>query len=209
MDIVNPAIENYLHDLDPVRDPILLDMQAYAAPRNFPIVGPLVGRVLQQLALISGAQRIFEMGSGFGYSAYWFAQALGPQGRVYCTDGSAENARRAQDYFARAGLSAKLHFEVGDALAIIDQVPGEFDIIFNDIDKEYYPRAFHQAWPRLRRGGLLITDNVLWHGSVVTQDDRPSTAGVREFTRLIFNSPQLVSSILPLRDGVSVSVKMD
>lgn len=208
MDIVNPAIEQYMLNLDPVTDPILRDMQDYAAPRNFPIVGPLVGRVLYQLALISGARRIFEMGSGFGYSAYWFAQALGPNGEIICTDGSADNARRAMSSFENAGLAAKIRFEVGNALDIIDRVPGEFDIIFNDIDKEYYPEAFRKALPRLRRGGLMITDNVLWSGSVVVEDNRPSTAGVREYNRLIFSNPQVRSSILPIRDGVALSVKI-
>ena len=208
MDIVNPIIETYLQSLDPVSDPVLLEMQAFAAPRRFPIVGPLVGRLLYQIARMNGARRVYEMGSGFGYSAYWFARALGPGGVVYATDGSADHARRAQEWFAKAGLSDRLRFAVGDALDLIDQADGSFDIIFNDIDKEQYPQAFHKALPRLRPGGLLITDNVLWSGAVVADDGRESTRGVREYNRLIFESPGLVSSILPLRDGVSISLKL-
>ncbi|MBI1746270.1 MAG: O-methyltransferase [Acidobacteria bacterium] len=208
MNIVSPVIEQYLNGLDPITDPVLLEMETYAASLRFPIVGPLVGRVLYQLAMISGARRIFEMGSGFGYSAYWFAKALSPYGKIFCTDASADHARRAQNTFEKNGWTATLQFQVGNALTMIDQVPGEFDIIFNDIDKEDYPQAFHKALPRLRRGGLLISDNVLWGGAVATDDSRASTAGIREYTRLIFSNENLVSSILPIRDGVSITVKL-
>ncbi len=208
MDIVNREIEQYLYDLGRPKDAVLLEMERLAEPRNFPIVGPLVGRFLYQLVLISGARRVFEMGSGFGYSAYWFALALPEDGRVICTDGSSENARLAREFFARSRMEPKLEFHVGDAVEIIDKVPGEFDIIFVDIDKEKYPRAFEKALPRLKKGGLLITDNVLWHGAVVSGERDEATRGILEYTRLLYNTEGLFTSILPLRDGVSVSVKL-
>jgi predicted O-methyltransferase YrrM len=208
MEIVNNAIEQYLRELSPVIDPVLAEMEKLAEPSHFPIVGPLVGRLLYQLTLITGARRVFEMGSGFGYSAYWFAKALPPDGRIFCTEGSRDRAQLAKEFFARGGLERKLHLEVGDALEIIDRTPGEFDIIFNDIDKEFYPAALQKALPRLRKGGLLISDNVLWSGRVVEGDTAPSTRGVREYNQLVFTSQELFTTIVPVRDGVSISVKM-
>lgn len=208
MSIVNQAIEKYLLELNPPNDPVLREMERLAAPGNFPIVGPLVGRLLYQMALITKAKRIFEMGSGFGYSAYWFARALGEDGEIICTDGSKQHARQAEEFFKKGGLRAKMRFEVGDALDIIDRTAGEFDIVFNDIDKPFYPKAFERALPRLKVGGLLITDNVLWGGAVVTDDAAPSTLGVKEYTRLIYESSDLFTTIIPIRDGVSISVKL-
>ena len=189
----------------------------------FPIVGPLVGRVLHQLVLLTNPTRIFEMGSGFGYSAYWMAKALQkPEASIICTDGSQENADRAASYLACGGIADRIDYRVGNALEIIDETEGEFDIIYNDIDKDGYPEAFHKAIPRLRSGGLFITDNMLWMGRVVTQepggpseglDEREqwffhaATIGVRELTRLLYSSPDVFTTIIPLRDGVSVAVK--
>ena len=162
------------------------------------------------------------MGSGFGYSAYWMAKALQkPDASIICTDGSQENADRAAGYLARGGIADCIDYRVGNALEIIDETEGDFDIIYNDIDKDGYPEAFHKAIPRLRSGGLFITDNMIWGGRVVTQepgsppeglDERErwfhaATIGVRELTRLLYSSPDVFTTIIPLRDGVSVAVK--
>jgi predicted O-methyltransferase YrrM len=197
-------------------------MEAYARERRFPIVGPLVGRVLHQLVLLTNPTRIFEMGSGFGYSAYWMAKALRqPEARIICTDGSQENADRAAGYLARGGIANRIDYRVGNALEIIDETEGDFDIIYNDIDKDGYPEAFRKAIPRLRSGGLFITDNMLWLGRVVTYDTdadmqgldeeeqwvHNTTVGVKELTRLLYSSPDVFTTIIPLRDGVSVAIK--
>jgi len=208
MDIVNAHIVEYLLNVTPDRDDTLADMEQYALARNFPVVGPLVGRLLYQFAKMSRAERIFELGSGFGYSAYWFAKALGKDGRVICTDGNPDNAEHAQVYFHRGKIASKITFLVGDALKLIDEVEGQFDIIFNDIDKHQYPRAFRKAVPRLRRGGLLITDNALWSGKVLNHKPDSDTAGILTYNRLIYSSKELFTTIIPLRDGVSVSVKL-
>ncbi|HEY6192485.1 MAG TPA: O-methyltransferase [Bacteroidota bacterium] len=207
MDIVNANIAEYLLNVTPDRDEVLEDMEQYALARKFPIVGPLVGRLLFMLAQSTRAARILELGSGFGYSAYWFAKALPGGGRVICTEGSEANAEHANIYFRRGKLSRKITFLVGDALTLIDKVEGQFDIIFNDIDKHQYPRAFRKALPRLRKGGLLISDNVLWSGKVLNQKPDRDTAGILTYNRLIYSSRDLFSTIIPLRDGVSVSVK--
>lgn len=218
LDILHPSINEYLLDIIPERDAVLTEMEAYARERRFPIVGPLVGRVLHQLVLLTNPKRIFEMGSGFGYSAYWMAKALRePDASIICTDGSQENAERAAAYLARGGIAERIDYRVGNALNIIDETEGKFDIIYNDIDKDGYPEAFRKAIPRLRRGGLFITDNMLWMGRVVK--DVPETApedeqwlheatrGVKELTRLLYSSPDVFTTIIPLRDGISVAVK--
>lgn len=206
--IVNPEIEDYIASLTPSPHGIPREMEEYARENDFPIVGPLVGRFLSQIAMISGAKRIMELGSGFGYSAYWFAKAVGEGGSVVFTDMHPENARLAEDYFMRAGMSDRIDIRTGDALEILDGTEGGFDIIFNDVDKEYYPRVVDMAYGKLRKGGLLITDNVLWFGRVIGDDRTPATEGVREFTRILLSEKGFFTTIIPLRDGISLSIKL-
>ena len=208
MDIVSREIENYIMALTPTRDPILDEMEKIGERRNFPIVGPMVGRFLYQMATVIGAKKIFEMGSGYGYSAYWFAKSLHDGGKIICTEGSADNAKLAEDFFRRGGLGNKVDFRVGDALRIIEKESGPYDIIFNDVDKEHYPEAFKKALPRLRKGGLFISDNVLWHGRVVSQDGDKSTQGILKFNRMVYDSKDVFTTIVPLRDGLAVCVKL-
>ncbi len=207
MDITHPAVDAYLHALTPDRDPVLQEMERIAAQQRFPIVGPLVGRLLYQLTIISGARRVLEFGSGFGYSAYWFAKALPSGGVVVCTEGSGERVEMMRASFRRGGMERKLEAHVGDALEVIDRLDGPFDVIFNDIDKERYPEALRKALPLLRDGGLFVSDNVLWGGSVTTNERRPDALAIQEFNRTLYGTPGLWTTILPLRDGVSVSVK--
>jgi caffeoyl-CoA O-methyltransferase len=208
--ITNPAVEDYLYGLTPEPDPVLAEMEKSAAQRHVPIVGPLVGRFLYQLARMIDAKNIFEMGSAIGYSTIWWARALSDGGEVTYTDGDRENADEARGYFQRAGVTDKVVVRTGDAIEILSEQRGEFDIIFNDIDKEDYPRAFRMAVPRLRKGGLLVSDNVLWHGDVARPQQRhdESTKRIVEFNRLTYESKELFTTILPLRDGVSVAMKI-
>jgi predicted O-methyltransferase YrrM len=202
-------VEAYLQALPAPADPLFAELEARAAERGFPIVGPLVGRLLELCARLVQARRILELGSGFGYSALWLARGLERDGTLLCVDGSAENAAKAGEAFRRAGIGDRVRFEVGDALALLDRTPGPFDLIFNDIDKEQYPEAFPKLLLRLRRGGLLLTDNLLWSGRVATEEPAaPSTLGVREYTRLLYASPELLTVIVPLRDGVGVSLRL-
>jgi caffeoyl-CoA O-methyltransferase len=205
--ITVPEVEDYLYALLPPRDEVLAEIEAEAAKNDVPIVGPAVGRVLYQLATISGARKVFEMGSAIGYSTIWWARAVGERGRVVYTDGDRKNADKARRYFERAGVSERITVRVGDALEMLSEEKEPYDIIFNDVDKTDYPRVFRLALPRLKSGGLFITDNVLWSGKVAQPDPDAQTKAILEFNKLIYESKDLFTTILPIRDGVSVCVK--
>ena len=205
--ITVPEVEDYLYALLPPRDEVLAEMEVDASKNDVAIVGPAVARVLYQLATISGAKKIFEMGSAIGYSTIWWARAVGEGGRVVYTDGDRKHAEQARRYFDRAGVSRRITVRVGDALEILSEEKGPYDIIFNDVDKIDYPRVFRLALPRLKSGGLFITDNVLWSGRVVKPNPDAQTKAILEFNKLIFESKDLYTTILPIRDGISVCVK--
>jgi len=202
------VFEDYIYSLLPPRDEVLTEIEAEAAKRDIPIVGPAVGRILYQLATMIGAKTVFELGSAIGYSTIWWARALGEGGRVVYTDGDRKKADEARRYFERAGVSKKITVKTGDALELLSEEKQEFDIIFNDVDKEDYPRVFKLAIPRLRKGGLFVTDNVLWSGKVAQKSpSEASTKAILEFNRLLYSSPDLFTTILPIRDGVAVAIK--
>lgn len=209
MDIVNPALEEYLHRITPTHHEVLREMETLAQWADFPIVGPLVGRSLFLMARLMNARRIMELGSGYGYSAFWFALAIPDDATIVCTDNSQENIQRAEEFLTRAGLWKKVSYIQGDALQSLDQQQGgEYDIIFMDIDKHQYPLGFRKGFPRLRNGGLFITDNVLWSGRVVEEDQDVSTRAIVQYNEMIFNTPGAFSTILPIRDGVAVTLKI-
>lgn len=205
-DIVDPEIDSYISDLYGESNSVLKEMEEYASKNEVPIVGPLVGRALMQLAMIKQPRNILELGSGFGYSAIWFA--LGSDARIVCTDFAREKADMATGYFKKAGISHKIDFLIGNSLYLLKNAAEKFDIIFNDVDKEYYPRVIEMASEKLNPGGLLISDNVLWYGRVAQDSDLPSTRGVKEYNQKLFSNPEFLSTIIPLRDGVSLSVKI-
>ena len=200
-------IDDYLYSMLPRRDPVLAEMEDYATEHKIPIVGPAVARVLQQLAMMISARTVFELGSAIGYSTIWWAQAVGDKGRVIYTDGDAKNAERARDYFTRAGVSNRIALYTGDALEYLSEQKQEFDIIFNDVDKEDYPRVLRLVAPRLRKGGLFITDNVLWSGRVAEKNPDTRTKAILEFNRKLYDAPEFYTTILPIRDGLAVALK--
>ena len=213
MDIVDPRIERYMEDrLRRFDEPVLLEMEAFAAEHGFPIVGRNVGVTLEVLARSAGATRIMELGSGFGYSAYWHARAVGSDGEVHLTDGDRENEARAAGYLERAGLADRVRFHVGDAVEELGKLDGDFDVVFNDIDKDGYPAAWRAASDRIRTGGLYVCDNVLWYGRVAVEDPddgRPHyTESVLEHNRLVAADERYVSTIVPTRDGVLVATRV-
>ena len=205
--ITVPEVEDYVYAMLPARDEVLTEMEAEAAKHDVAIVGPAVARVLYQLAVISKAKRVFEMGSAIGYSTIWWARAVGEGGRVIYTDGDPKRAEKARRYFERAGVSQRIVVRVGDALEILSEQKEPYDIIFNAVDKTDYPRVVRLALPHLKSGGLFITDNVLWSGKVGKPNPDETTKAILEFNRLIYESKDLFTTILPIRDGVAVCVK--
>ncbi|HZZ17562.1 MAG TPA: O-methyltransferase [Candidatus Sulfotelmatobacter sp.] len=201
-------VDDYLYSMLPPRDELLAEMEEYAGEHRIPIVGPAVARVLQQLALTISAKTVFELGSAIGYSTIWWARAVGEKGRVIYTDGDAKNVELARRNFGRAGVANRITLHTGDALEVLSEQKQQFDIIFNDVDKEDYPRVLRLVAPRLRKGGLFITDNVLWSGKVTQKNPQEaSTKAILEFNRQLYKSDDFYTTILPIRDGLAVALK--
>lgn len=209
---VNPAIEAYMRSLVAHTDHlILIEMEEFARLRDFPIVNRLVGIFLETQAKMINAKRIFEFGSGFGYSAYWFAKAVGADGCVMCSDADAANHERAEKYLTAVDLWQRTEFRVGLAQDVFAQTDDLFDICYNDVDKEAYPEIWRMAKNRIRSGGLYIADNALWHGRVAMENYTDvvlgSTEAIVEHNRLIFDDSEFDAFINPIRDGVIVARK--
>ncbi len=214
MQIVDGSVMDYLTDLAAAgtHDQVLSEMESRAAEHGFPIIDRAAGRFLETTARMIGARRICELGSGYGYSAWWFARAVGEDGHIVCTDGSADNATLAEGYLRRAGVWDRVDFRVGDALEGLAATEGEFDVVYCDIDKHGYPEAWAAARERIRIGGIWLCDNVLWDGLVATGGDRPGlegwTAAIQEMNRAVATDPDYVMTIAPIRDGVMLAVRV-
>ncbi len=203
-------VQNYLTSLVPERPEEVQKMEVEAEKHGFPIIGPVCGQACYLLARSMGAKQVFELGSGYGYSTYWFAKAVRENGggRVHHTVWDENLSRQAQGHLAALGLGDLVTFHNAEALASLRSTPGQFDIIFNDIDKEAYPESLPLIKERLRPGGLLIIDNMLWHARIFDPlDASPATLGVKRFTEAITNDPDWIVTLLPLRDGVIVAYK--
>jgi len=207
MNLIDAKIEKYITEKTINASEILDEMHEYALENEVPIVGPLAGHFLFIVALMSRAKKIFELGSGFGYSSYWFAKALGTDGKLLCTDYSEKNREKARYFFKKAGIEDLIEFHMGDSLNILRKTDDRFDIIFNDVDKEFYPDVIDLSYDKLNKGGLLITDNVIWSGKVLQEDDSPSTRGVKTFNELICSDPRFITDFVTIRDGISISYK--
>jgi predicted O-methyltransferase YrrM len=209
MDIVNPQVEEYMRSrLDRYDEPVLLEMEAEGHARGFPVIGRMCGVALELHARSIGARRVFELGSGFGYSAYWFCRAVGPGGEVHGTDGDAANEAQALDFLGRAGFGDRVRWHVGDALTSFAAVDGDFDVVFCDIDKPGYPDAWHAARSRIRVGGLYLCDNTLGTGSGTIVENGSWTEPIREHNRLVAEDERFVSFIDPTREGVLVALRI-
>jgi len=208
MPTLEPKIEKYLNDLLPERESVVREMEEYAEANQFPIVGPLVGRLCYQMVKSIKAKLIFEMGSGFGYSTYWLAKALPDDGKIFFTEYSQDNIKLAEDFLGKAQVLDKVEIIQGDAIRALENRDEEFDLIMNDIDKEYYPKSLKVILSRLRKGGILITDNLIWSGRIVNSEPDAQTRSIMQYTRLIYDSPDLWTTIIPLRDGVGMSLKL-
>jgi predicted O-methyltransferase YrrM len=209
---VDPQIEKYMLSLTTATDlPLLSAMEKFAHDNNFPIVDRLVGIFLEFLSKTIHAQRIFEFGSGYGYSAFWFARGMSADGQLYCTDGDPENLNQAKYFLQESDYWNKINFQTGLAQQIFHTTAGTFDICYNDADKGDYPEIWTMARERINPGGFYIADNVLWHGRVALDnpvDIMPGwTEAILEHNTMIFEDPAFDSFINPTRDGVIVARK--
>jgi caffeoyl-CoA O-methyltransferase len=209
-DPIPDFVREYLDGLVPPRPPELRVMEEYAQKNNFPIIGPASGQLCYLTARLIGARSVFEMGSGYGYSTAWFARAVAENGggvvhHVVWDDGLSQMARNHLDAL---GYSDLIRYTVGEAIGALRATDGPFDLIFNDIDKHAYPDSLPVVYDKLKPGGVLIIDNMLWHGGVFdAADHSPDTEGVRHFTQLITTDPRWIVSLVPIRDGLIVAQK--
>jgi caffeoyl-CoA O-methyltransferase len=204
--ITDPTIDEYLMSLSKEDDKQLLEMEEFAREKHFPIVDRLVGRLLFILTKLKNPKLIVELGSGFGYSAYWFAKALS-QGKVVLTDYEEKNLQVARKTFKRAGLLDKIELRAGDAREIAKEYSG-IDILFIDIEKYQYLEAIRILLPNLNRHALIIADNSLWYGRVLEETADKETAGIKKFNEFMFTNKDFFTTIIPLRDGVLLSYKV-
>jgi caffeoyl-CoA O-methyltransferase len=203
-------INTYLERLVPERPAEMQAMEEYAKKVNFPIIGPVCGYLCYQIARMIGARAVFEMGSGYGYSTAWFARAVKENGggKVHHVVWDGNLSRDARQHLEKLGYLSFVEFHVAEAIETLSQTPGPFDLIFNDIDKECYPESLPMIREKLRPGGALIVDNLLWGGRVMDGNDGdPTTQGVRELTRILTTDPDWISSLIPIRDGMLLAFR--
>ena len=210
MDILSPQINDFLTNLVPPRPPELRKMEAYAEQHDFPIIGPICGHLCYQLARLLGARRVFEMGSGYGYSTAWFAQAVKENGggEVHHVVWDEKLSLLARGHLTALGYQGLVKYTVGEAIQALQVAEGSFDLIFMDIDKQDYPKAIPTIYGKLRVGGLLIIDNILWSGRIFDpKDQSAATQAIRETTGVLASSDRWLTSIIPLRDGLLLATK--
>ena len=209
-DLLPVYLQSYLEGLVPPRSPEMDEMEAYARETNFPIVGPACGHLCYLITRLSGARKVFELGSGYGYSTAWFARAVKENGggTVFHVVWDDKLSQKAHHHLAELGYGNLIQYRVAEAVKTLRETEGPFDVIFNDIEKQGYPDALPVIYNKLRPGGILITDNLLFHGTIFEPENHaPATEGIREYTRLITNDNRWVTSIVPLRDGLMISYK--
>ncbi len=203
-------VREYLENLIPPRPAELMAMEEYAQREDFPIIGPVCGFLCYHLARMIKARRIFELGSGYGYSTAWFAQAVQENGggTVHHVVWDADLSLQARHHLHALGLEDVVQYTVGEAVSVLRAAKGSFDLIFNDIDKIGYPASLPVIKDKLRRGGVLIVDNMLWSGRIFAGGERsPDTQAILDFTKLITSDADWLVSIIPIRDGLLVATK--
>jgi len=211
MPLTYEQTQSYLLQLSEHNDPVLLRMEEEARRDGFPIIGPAAGKYCYMLARAVGARRVFELGSGYGYSTLWFARAVRENGGrvVHHTVWDEDLQRRAKANVAEAGYTDLVEFHLGEAVQTLRETDGPFDIIFNDIDKDGYPASLPVMKEKLRVGGVILIDNMLWHGRIFDSADQdPTTRGVHEFTRVVKEDPDFLFQLIPIRDGIITALRV-
>jgi predicted O-methyltransferase YrrM len=211
--IVPDTVEWYLGSLNRLDDAILQEVARKGEAMQLPLIDAEVGALLRVLTTAVGAKRILEIGTAIGYSTLWLAGALRDDGMLLTVEMDVERARVAREHFRRADLAERINVIIGDAERMIAKVSGPFDVIFQDGDKKQYGPMLDRLVALLRPGGLLITDNVLWDGEVVPgfttspKRDPEETQAIVEYNDRLAGHPELMTTFVPLRDGVAISVR--
>ena len=212
--VVQPAIAGYLEGLHPAVDALLETIRAEGLAAGLPLVEADTARLLRGLVLATHATKVLEIGTAIGYSALWMAQALPHEGMLISMEMDTARAAAARANIARAGLSDRVNVIVGDATRFLHKVAGPFDVIFQDGDKRLYTPMLDALIGHLRPGGVLVSDNVLWDGEVIEgfvdppRRDAASALALREYNRRLAAEPRLLTTFLPMGDGVALSVKL-
>lgn len=206
--IIQPDQAEYLDQLLTQKDSLLAEMEAYAAEHRVPIADREVARFIEITARITGARKALEIGMAIGYSVVHLARGMGEQGRIVTIDPSDEMINAATGYLQRAGLLDRVDIKRGKALEVMPNLDETFDMLFIDALKEEYSQYLDLGLPRLRTGGVVIVDNLLWGGRVATGDTESSTVALREFNLYFINHPQLLGEVLPVGDGLGYAVKI-
>ena len=206
--ILTPEIGAYIDGLSETPSPLEAALKAHALANNFPLIGQTSGRWIELLARSIKAQRVFEFGSGFGFSAFYFARAVGEDGEVIGSEYDPDVHAHFSDIYGDDPLAKRIDIRVGDAIEIFGATQGQFDVVLLDIDKEGYVDALQAALPRVRPGGLILADNVLWGGRTATEAEAgdTATAALREFNAMLYADSRVQTGILPTGDGLSVSL---
>lgn len=202
--------QEYMETLVPPRESEIQKMEKYAKENGFPIIGPVCGYFCYQLARMIGAKNIFELGSGYGYSTAWFAKAVKENGGgiVHHTVWDDELSKQAAGHLSALRSDDVVKFHNAEAVETLRKTDGPFDIIFNDIDKEGYPDSLPVIKEKLRSGGILIIDNMLWSGRVWDEtNNEKNTEAIRRFILDVTTDPDWIVSLVPMRDGMIVAYK--
>ena len=208
--LYHPELGPYLDDQVPTRPKEMQDMETYAREHHFPIIGPASGHLCYQLARMINANKVFELGSGYGYSTAWFAKAVVENGggQVHHVVWDEELSKMAKRHLGEMGYADVIKYTVGEAVQSLRDSEGVYDLIFSDIDKEGYPDSLPVIENKLRSGGVLIVDNLLWSGNIFNeQDHSQATLAIKEFTQKVKESDVWISSIVPIRDGIMMALK--
>lgn len=203
---------DYISSFRKKTDTLIEEMETFAKEHNVPILSWQSAEFLEQLVLMKNPRRVLELGTAIGYSTIRVARNLKGKSVIHSIEKSADNIAVAKDFIAKSGMMSKIKVLEGDAVNVMPQLKKKYDIIFLDADKEDYKRLFDYSLVLLRKGGIMVVDNLLWHGYAastrVPSQYRESTRHIREFNLLFMNQPNLKTSIIPIGDGFGIGVKI-
>ncbi|MDG5820462.1 O-methyltransferase [Natronococcus sp. A-GB7] len=229
VDVLSEEMERFVRAVGPEPDETLREMDEYADSAGFPHVGPEVGGFLRFLARVVGAERVFEFGSGYGYSAYWFADALPETGEIVLTEVDEDELELARKYMAAGGYDHRACYELGDALETIEEYAGPFDVALIDHQKHRYVDAFEAIRPKIPVGGVVVADNAITAGPIefetllevvereaeregewtIPDSANEHTRGIAAYLERVTGDSSFETVVLPLGEGIAVSYRVE